>query len=74
MRCEDNIVTAVVSNGFFMQTPDGRSDGMADTSDGIFVFTGSPAGVTSGDSVDVTGRVQEFFGMTEISQNPKVVI
>jgi predicted extracellular nuclease len=31
----DNIVTAVSTNGFFIQTPPGRSDGAAETSDGI---------------------------------------
>ena len=62
----DNVVTAVRSNGFFMQTPASRTDGDVDTSDGIFVFTGAFPAVSVGDLVDVTGEVNEFFGFTEI--------
>jgi len=61
----DNVVTAVGPDGFAMQTPAGRSDTDIDTSDGIFVFTGSAPGVAEGDLVDVRGQVQEFFGFTE---------
>ncbi len=63
---EDNIVTAVGTDGFFMQTPDARDDADIDTSNGIFVFTGGAPGVTEGDQVDVTGTVIEFYGFTEI--------
>jgi hypothetical protein len=59
---ENNVVTAVSSNGFFMQTPAARSDNNAQTSDGIFVFIppgGTPA-VSVGDLVNVTGNVIEF--------------
>src|SRR5688572_19829190 len=52
------IVTARRANGFFMQMPGGDSDD--NTSDGIFVFTGSPvptAGV--GDHVSVNAEVLE---------------
>jgi hypothetical protein len=62
----DNVVTAVGTNGFFMQTPAARTDGDVDTSDGIFVFTGSAPAVSVGDLVDVTGEVNEYFGFTEI--------
>jgi len=54
---EDNVVTAVTGNGFYLQTPDVRSDGDATTSDGIFVFTSSSPTVMVGDQVDVTGTV-----------------
>ena len=63
---DDNVVTALGTDGFFMQTPTARSDGDVDTSDGIFVFTGSFPAVSVGDLVDVTGEVDEFFGFTEI--------
>ncbi|HEY9420390.1 MAG TPA: lamin tail domain-containing protein [Thermoanaerobaculia bacterium] len=65
---QDNIVTAVGRDGFFIQTPDSRADASDETSNGVFVFTGSstPA-VAVGDQVDVTGTVAEFFGLTEIS-------
>jgi predicted extracellular nuclease/2',3'-cyclic-nucleotide 2'-phosphodiesterase (5'-nucleotidase family) len=54
------IVTAVAFSGFYMQDPTG--DGDDNTSDGIFVFTGSNPGVTAGDEVEVTGTVSEFIG------------
>jgi uncharacterized protein len=53
------IVTAVDSNGFYLQDPDG--DGNAATSDGLFVFTGTRPTVAIGDAVDVAGRVSEFL-------------
>ena len=52
------IVTAVDSNGFYLQDADG--DGDIATSDAIFVFTGSTPGVASGDAANVTGTVSEF--------------
>lgn len=61
-----NVVTAVGPEGFFVQTPAGSDDGDPDTSEGIFVFTGSPFPVTVGDIVDVTGTVEEFFGFTQL--------
>jgi predicted extracellular nuclease len=74
----DNIVTAVGPDGFFIQTPAERSDNDAATSDGVFVFTGStdPAGlgVAAGARVDVTGTVQEFFDLTELSGAVEVTV
>jgi predicted extracellular nuclease/2',3'-cyclic-nucleotide 2'-phosphodiesterase (5'-nucleotidase family) len=52
------VVTAVDSNGFYIQDPNG--DGNAATSDGIFVFTSSAPTVTVGQSIMVTGVVDEF--------------
>jgi len=65
------VVTALAPNGFFIQT---ASDGNPDTSDGIFVFTGSAPSVAVGDEVEVTGTVDEFFGLTEISGSPIVTV
>ncbi len=53
------IVTAVDSNGFYLQ--DATGDGDIATSDAIFVFTGSSPSVTVGDEAEVTGTVGEFF-------------
>lgn len=53
------VVTAVDSNGFYLQDPTG--DGNTATSDAIFVFTSSSPTVTVGDSVQVAGTVAEFF-------------
>jgi predicted extracellular nuclease len=64
------IVTGVKSNGFFLQDPLG--DGNPSTSDGIFVFTSSapPAAAAVGNSVLVTGTVQEFIPSTDPNSPP----
>jgi len=76
------IVTGVKSNGFFIQTPDAQADANPNTSEGIFVFTSSapPAAAAVGNSVQVTGTLQEFIPsadpnsppMTEIAGLPTV--
>ncbi len=52
------VVTAVDSNGFYLQ--DAAGDGNAATSDGIFVFTSSAPTVAVGDAASVSGVVGEF--------------
>ncbi|HTU56868.1 MAG TPA: hypothetical protein VMF89_00515, partial [Polyangiales bacterium] len=52
------IVTAVRSNGFYMQ--DETPDDDAATSEGIFVFTDTAPAVTAGARVTVQGTVAEF--------------
>ena len=52
------IVTALRTNGYYMQDPNPDADPA--TSEGIFVFTSSAPTVSVGDSVTVNGRVQEF--------------
>ena len=52
------IVTAVDSNGFYLQ--DAAGDDSIATSDGIFVFTSSTPGVAVGDELEVAGTVSEF--------------
>jgi uncharacterized protein len=52
------IVTAVDSNGFYLQ--DATGDGNNATSDGIFVFTSSAPGLNIGDELQVAGTVSEF--------------
>ena len=52
------IVTAVRSNGFYLQDP--APDNDEATSEGLFVFTSSPPAVSLGDAVRVSGRVAEF--------------
>jgi len=58
------IVTAVDTNGFWIQMAVG--DGNAQTSDGIFVFTSSapPAAAVVGNAVNVSGTVAEFQSST----------
>lgn len=56
------IVTAVDTNGFYLQSAVG--DGDAATSDAVFVFTSTAPGVLVGDGVSVRGSVAEFQGST----------
>ena len=53
------VVTAVASNGFYLQDPVG--DGDHATSDAVFVFTGSRTGLVAGDAVEITGPVLEYL-------------
>lgn len=71
---EDNVVTVVGPEGFFMQTPDVRSDADIDTSNGIYVYTDSAPGVAVGDLVDVSGGVNEFFDFTEFAAGSTVTV
>ena len=75
------IVTAVDSNGFYLQDPTG--DGDIATSDALFVFTGSTPSVAIGDAAEVSGTVSEFtpggassgnLSTTQISGNPSITI
>ena len=58
-------------NGYYLQTPGtgGALDlSTHDTSDGLFVFAGSGATYPQvGDYLQVTGKVTEFAGMTELT-------
>lgn len=56
------IVTARTRSGFFMQTPDDKTDNNPKTSEGIFVFTKAEPTVeaTIGNLVSVTGLIDEF--------------
>ena len=75
------VITAVDSNGFYLQ--DAIGDNNDATSDAIFVFTGSNPTVEVSDHVIVSGTVSEFFpggedtgnlSTTQISGNPEVTI
>lgn len=56
----EGVVTAIAANGFYIQ--DATGDGNALTSDAIFVFTSSAplTSITVGETVRVTGRLDEF--------------
>ena len=71
------IVTAILKNGFFIQTPDADADKDPATSEGVYVFgSQSVSDVSLGESVEVSGTVSEFrprnedFGLsvTEITR------
>lgn len=62
--------------GFFIQNTSGTADGLANTSDGLFVFMNTnstmsgPSGPytpTVGDEVVLTGSISEYYNMTELS-------
>jgi predicted extracellular nuclease len=71
---QNNVVTAVTSNGFMMQTPAARDDLDDQTSNGIYVYTGAAPGVLVGDLVDVSGDVVEFYDFTEFTNSPVVTV
>jgi predicted extracellular nuclease len=52
------VVTAVTSNGFWLQDP--QPDAEPATSEGLFIFTRTRPAVAAGDAVTVTGQVAEF--------------
>ena len=66
------IVTARIKNGFFLQSPDDKTDNNPNTSDAILVYTGSePAGeATIGNLVTVTGTVTEFRPKADLQSLP----
>jgi predicted extracellular nuclease len=55
-------VTAIIKTGFFIQTPDDRTDKDPSTSEGIFVFTKNapPLEAAVGNSVSISGAVEEY--------------
>jgi predicted extracellular nuclease len=68
----EGIVTARKSNGFFLQTADGETDGNPATSEGLFVFTGGtiPSAAQVGNRVRVSGRLVEFTPSSAPNQRP----
>jgi predicted extracellular nuclease len=56
------VVTARLKAGFFLQSPDDKTDGNSNTSEGIYVFTKSepPGEAAIGNLISVTGTVEEF--------------
>nr|WKN37008.1 endonuclease/exonuclease/phosphatase family protein [Tunicatimonas sp. TK19036] len=66
------VVTAIASNGFYMQ--DATGDGNEDTSDGILVFTGSAPSVAIGDLLEVTGTVSEYFEATQLEDVTDIAV
>jgi len=67
-------VTAIGGGGFYIQDPKG--DGNPNTSDAVYVYTGdsNPAGLAVGSRVTITGKLDEFYGMTEFSNSPPATI
>jgi hypothetical protein len=58
--------------GLFIQQQD--CDERSHTSDGIYIYLGERVNVAAaGDRVEVTGVVQEYYGMSEIAATPQAV-
>ena len=70
----DGVVTAVTSDGFFLQEEDAIVDADPATSEGVFVFTSSAAGPSVGCQCSVTGTVTEFVPSTDMLQPPETQI
>jgi len=73
-----NLVTAIATNGFYMQMPE-RLPACDDTASlGLFVFAGDDTDVLTeiavGDDVSVTGTVDEFFGWTQLAGDLTVTV
>ena len=74
------IVTAVDTNGFYLQ--DATGDGNAATSDAVFVFTGTAPTVAVGDAITLTATVTEFLQggitsrltLTELTSPSNIVV
>lgn len=68
------IVTYVTDDGYFLQEEDVDTDSDAQTSEGIFVFTGGVNQPQVGDLVAVRGVVEEFFGATQLGQDDLQIV
>ncbi|HEX9959966.1 MAG TPA: hypothetical protein VGB00_03485 [Pyrinomonadaceae bacterium] len=66
------IVTARTRSGFFIQTPDDKTDNNPATSEGILVFTRTEPGseATIGNLVTLTGTIEEFRPKSETASLP----
>lgn len=78
----EGIVTALRSNGYFIQSAIGEEDNDASTAEGVFVFTGSagaPAGAVVGNRVRVTAKIGSFsrspngYPLTQLTSSSLVV-
>ena len=69
------VVTARARNGFFIQTEVGEDDGLDNTSEGLFVFTGVgltvPEAAQVGHLVQVGGSVEEFVPASDPGSAPR---
>lgn len=68
------IVTSVGAKGYFVQSPDDRTDADSLTSEGLYVYANKTPEVVSGDSVRIDGTVAEYNGLTEITSPTATVL
>ena len=70
-------------NGFYIQNTSATTDGDPNTSDGLFVYEGKYNDISDGaggyytpeigDEIVVSGKVSEYYNMTELSSSLKLV-
>ena len=68
------VVTYIGAGGFFLQEEDADADADAATSEGIFVFAAGLTLPSLGDLVSVSGTVDEFFGLTQITSVSDITV
>jgi len=70
----EGVVTLVTNSGFFIQDPTPDSDPA--TSEGLFVFSGSPvpSQAVVGNQLRLTGTVTEFNTLTELTSPTGIVV
>lgn len=62
-------------NGFYLQEESADQDGSGLTSEGLYIFQGGALGdVALGDRVRVTGVVNEYFGLTQLTASAITVV
>ncbi|MBW8311576.1 MAG: DUF11 domain-containing protein [Rhizobium sp.] len=67
------IVTALRTNGYYLQTADAEVDADPLSSEGVFVFTGNnnvPAQAVVGNLLEVSGTVEEYTSSSNPHQQP----
>ena len=66
------VVTALRTNGFYLQAPDAEADADPATSEGVFVFTSSapPSAAARGSRVRVSGSVVEYRPSSDPASPP----
>ena len=68
IETNENVVTHVGDDYFFIQTPTYRSDNNQSTSDGIIIVTNNAPPVEVGNLVSISGTVREKFQRTQMDE------
>lgn len=68
IETNENVVTHVGDDYFFIQTPTYRSDSNQSTSDGIIIVTSNTPSVEVGNLVSIIGTVREKFQRTQMDE------
>jgi hypothetical protein len=68
IETNENVVTHVGDDYFFIQTPTYRSDNNQSTSDGIIIVTNNAPPIEVGNLVSISGTVREKFQRTQMDE------